>query len=81
MLYLYREFVKLRLVNKCFKGFGFKVVYVDILIFVYIRLEGYCKFFIVINFGYESWIGVLNGISGLGIVEIDSEMKMKGISI
>lgn len=81
MLHLYRELMRLRSTSKCFKGLSFKVVQVDTSILAYTRSERHCKFLIVINFGHESWRGALNGISGSGIVEIDSEMNMKGTSM
>ena len=80
-LHLYRELLKLRSTNECFKGLSFKVVHVNSSILAYTRSDGHSKFLVVINFGHEGWQGALNGIDGSGVVEIDSEMKMKGIYV
>lgn len=80
-LHLYKELLRLRSASECFKGVNFKVVYADASILAYTRSEGHSKFVIVINFGKENWTGSLNGINGSGDVKIDSEMKMKGISV
>lgn len=80
-LHLYKELLRLRSTSECFKGVNFKVVYADASILAYTRSEGHSKFVIVINFGQENWTGSLNGINGSGDVKIDSEMKMKGISV
>lgn len=81
LLHLYRELLKLRSTGECFKGLSFKVVYKDTLVLAYTRSDRKSKFLVVINFGHDKWKGSLNGIAGSGAVEIDSEMKMKGIGV
>ena len=80
-LHLYRELLKLRSTGECFKGLSFKVVYKDTSVLAYTRSDRKSKFLVVINFGHDKWKGSLNDIAGSGAVEIDSEMKMKGIIV
>ena len=80
-LQLYRELLRLRSTSQCFKGLKFKVVHVNPSILAYTRSERHCKFLIAINFGQERWTGPLNDITGSGVVEIDSEMKIRGVRI
>lgn len=77
-LQLYRELLRLRSLSQCL---GFKIVHVDTSILAYTRSAKYCKFLIIVNFGQESWTGSLNNMSGSGIVEVDSEMKIRGAHI
>ena len=81
VLHLYKELLRLRSTSECFKGVSFKVVHVDTSILAYTRSEGHCTFLIIINFKHEIWRGPLNGITGSGVVEIDSEMMIKGTSV
>lgn len=80
-LYLYKELVKLRSTIECFKGLSFKAVYVDASVLAYTRSDRHHTFVIMINFGKDRWEGSLNGISGSGVVVIDSEMKQKGTNV
>ena len=76
-LHLYKELLRLRSMAECFKGLSFKAVHVDASVLAYTRSDRHCKFLIVINFGQDRWVGSLNGIAGSGVIEIDSEMKLK----
>jgi len=76
-LHLYKELLRLRSMAECFKGLSFKAVHVDASVLAYARSDRHCKFLIVINFGQDRWVGSLNGIAGSGVIEIDSEMKLK----
>lgn len=80
-LYLYKELVNLRSTIECFKGLSFKAVYVDASVLAYTRSDRHHTFVIMINFGKDRWEGSLNGISGSGVVVIDSEMKQKGTNV
>lgn len=80
-LQLYRELLRIRSSSQCLKELGFKVVHVDSSILAYTRSAKHCKFLIIVNFGQESWTGSLDSISGSGVVEVDSEMKMRGAKI
>ena len=81
VLQLYRELLRIRSSSRCLKELCFKVVHVDSLILAYTRSAKHCKFLIIVNFGQESWTGSLDSISGSGVVEVDSEMKMRGAKI
>lgn len=80
-LHMYREVLRLRNTMACFKGLSFKAVHVDASVLAYTRSDRHCKFLVVINFSKGNWKGPLNGIAGSGVVEIDSEMKLKGTDV
>lgn len=79
-LHLYQELLKLRCM-KTFRGLNIKFVHVDTSVLAYTRSDNESNFLVIINFGHDMWKGQLKGITGSGVVKIDSEMKKTGITV